>query len=259
MKLRKSNIQKLDKGIYDVLIIGGGINGAVSAASLSGKGAKVALIEQRDFAGFTSQQSSNLAWGGIKYLENHDYGLVRKLCLSRNRLIENYPSRVKEIRFYSTVEKGCRFHPAFLWLGTWVYWLFGNGFTNIPRWLSRKTVQTEEPVIATGNFYGGFEYSDAYLHDNDSRFVFQFVRTAMDRGCIAANYLESLGARREQGCWHTRARDALSGEILEIRSKVLINATGPFVDDHNKLTGERTEHRHLFSKGVHLIVPRINP
>ncbi|MBK7354753.1 glycerol-3-phosphate dehydrogenase/oxidase [Propionivibrio sp.] len=259
MKLRKSNIQKLDKGIYDVLIIGGGINGAVSAASLSGKGAKVALIEQRDFAGFTSQQSSNLAWGGIKYLENHDYGLVRKLCLSRNRLIENYPSRVKEIRFYSTVEKGCRFHPAFLWLGTWVYWLFGNGFTNIPRWLSRKTVQTEEPVIATGNFYGGFEYSDAYLHDNDSRFVFQFVRTAMDRGCIAANYLESLGARREQGCWHTRARDALSGEILEIRSKVLINATGPFVDDHNKLTGERTEHRHLFSKGVHLIVPRITP
>lgn len=257
MKLRNSNIQKLDKSVYDVLIIGGGINGAVAAAALSGKGAKVALIEQRDFAGFTSQQSSNLAWGGIKYLENHDYGLVRKLCLSRNHLIENYPSRVKEIRFYSTVEKGCRFHPLFLWLGTWVYWFFGSGFTQIPRWLSRHTVNAEEPVIATGNFYGGFEYSDAYLHDNDSRFVFQFVRTAMDRGCIAANYLESLGASREQDCWLTQARDVLSGEILEIRSKVLINAAGPFVDVHNRLTGERTEHRHVFSKGIHLIVPRI--
>ncbi|MFZ4536232.1 FAD-dependent oxidoreductase [Propionivibrio sp.] len=257
MKLRHSNIQKLDQDIHDVLIIGGGINGAVAAAALSGKGAKVALIEQRDFAGFTSQQSSNLAWGGIKYLESHEYGLVRKLCLSRNQLIENYPSRVKEIRFYSTIEQGFRFSPLFLWLGTWVYWLFGSGFTQTPRWLTRKAVNAEEPVIDTGNFCGGFEYSDAYLHDNDSRFVFQFVRSAMDRGCIAANYVASLGARFESGCWVTDARDVLTGTKLEIRSRVLINAAGPFVDDHNKLTGETTEHRHLFSKGIHLIVPRI--
>jgi 2-polyprenyl-6-methoxyphenol hydroxylase-like FAD-dependent oxidoreductase len=78
LKLRESNIQKLKQGIYDVLIIGSGINGAVSAAALSGKGARVAIIDQRDFAGFTSQQSSNLAWGGIKYLESHDYSLVRE-------------------------------------------------------------------------------------------------------------------------------------------------------------------------------------
>lgn len=259
MKLRSSNIQKLDKCVHDVLIVGGGINGAVAAAALSGKGAKVALIEQRDFAGFTSQQSSNLAWGGIKYFENHDYRLVRKLCLSRNRLIENYPSRVKEIRFYSTVERGFRFHPLILWLGTWLYWLFGNGFTQTPRWLPRNTVNREEPVIATGNFLGGFEYSDAYLHDNDSRFVFQFVRSAMDRGCIAANYVESIGARRSHDFWLTQAQDVISGDTLEIRSKVLINAAGPFVDAHNELTGERTEHRHIFSKGVHLIVPRITP
>ena len=260
MKLRDSNIGKLGQGTcYDALIIGGGINGAVAAAALSGKGAKVALIEQRDFAGFTSQQSSNLAWGGIKYLESHDYGLVRELCLSRNHLIENYPSRVKEIRFYSTIEQGFRFPPLLLWLGTWLYWLFGNGFTKIPRWLSRETINAEEPVIDTSRFHGGFEYSDAYLHDNDSRFVFQFVRSAMDRGCNAANYVESLGARREEGHWITRARDVLTGKTLEIRSTVLINAAGPFVDDHNRLTGEKTGHRHLFSKGIHLIVPRITP
>lgn len=260
MKLRDCNIEKLGQGTcYDALIIGGGINGAVAAAALSGKGAKVALIEQRDFAGFTSQQSSNLAWGGIKYLESHDYGLVRELCLSRNHLIENYPSRVKEIRFYSTIERGFRFSPLFLWLGTWVYWLFGSGFTKIPRWLSRKTINAEEPVIDTSRFHGGVEYSDAYLHDNDSRFVFQFVRSAMDRGCIAANYVESLGARRDEAGWITRARDVLTGKSLDIRSTILINAAGPFVDDHNRLTGEITEHRHLFSKGIHLIVPRITP
>ena len=259
MKLRESNIRKLDQGVYDVLIVGGGINGAVSAAALSGKGARVALIDQRDFAGFTSQQSSNLAWGGIKYLESHDYGLVRKLCLSRNHLIRSYPSRVREIRFLSTIEKGFRFHPWFLWAGTWVYWLFGNGFTRIPRLLFKPTIRREEPAIAIENAAGGFEYSDAYLCDNDSRFVFQFVRSAMDRGCIAANYVESLGARRDGDLWIARARDVIDGKAFEIRSKVLINAAGPFVDEHNQRTGEQTEHHHLFSKGIHLIVPQITP
>ncbi|MGB5834081.1 MAG: NAD(P)-binding protein [Thiohalocapsa sp.] len=82
MTLRESNIGKLRDGLYDDLIIGGGINGAVSAAALSSKGPRFALINKRDFAGFNSPQSSNLAWGGIKYLATGDLGLVRKLCLS---------------------------------------------------------------------------------------------------------------------------------------------------------------------------------
>ena len=82
MKLRESNLDKLGQRVFDALIVGGGINGAVSAAALAAQGAKVALIDQGDFAGFTSQESSNLAWGGIKYLEGFEFGLVRKLgCL----------------------------------------------------------------------------------------------------------------------------------------------------------------------------------
>ena len=72
---------------------------ASSNLALSGKGAKVALIDRGDFAGFTSQESSNLAWGGIKYLETFDFALVRELCLSRNHLIRSFPSIVQEIRF----------------------------------------------------------------------------------------------------------------------------------------------------------------
>jgi len=257
MKLRTRNIQKLQQGVYDVLIIGGGINGAVSAAALSGRGARVALIDQRDFAGFTSQQSSNLIWGGIKYLESRDYALVRTLCLSRNRLIRHYPSRIQEIRFFSTIDKGFRFHPLFLWAGAWVYWLFGNGFTQTPRLLFKRTIEREEPVVNTQNTAGGFEYSDACLRDHDARFVFQFVRSAMDCGGIAANYVESLGARREGGLWITHARDVLNDQEMHIRARVLINAAGPFVDRHNALTSEPTEHRHVFSKGIHLIVPRM--
>lgn len=72
MKLRQTNIAKLSEGVFDVLILGGGINGAVAAAALAAKGVKVALIDKGDFAGFTSSNSSNLAWGGIKYLENFE-------------------------------------------------------------------------------------------------------------------------------------------------------------------------------------------
>src|SRR3954451_15024556 len=98
MTLRRANIARIDGGLFDVLVLGGGINGAVSAAALAGRGASVALIDRGDFAGFTSQQSSNLAWGGIKYMEGLEFGLVRKLCKSRNHLIRSYPSTVQEIR-----------------------------------------------------------------------------------------------------------------------------------------------------------------
>jgi len=90
MSLRSKNIEQLKNNTFDVVIVGGGINGAVSAAALSAKGAKVALIDKGDFAGFTSSNSSNLAWGGIKYLEGHEYRLVNKLCKSRNLLMQSY-------------------------------------------------------------------------------------------------------------------------------------------------------------------------
>ena len=90
MKLRQSNLDKLQGRTFDVLIVGGGINGAVSAAALAAQGASVALIDRGDFAGFTSQESSNLVWGGIKYLEGFELGLVRKLCASRNVIVGKF-------------------------------------------------------------------------------------------------------------------------------------------------------------------------
>ena len=259
MQLRESNIDKLPNTTYDVLIIGGGINGAVSAAALAGKGLKTALIDRGDFAGQTSMHSSNLAWGGIKYMETHDFALVRKLCKSRNHLIKSYPSTVQEIRFFTTISKGFRYHPIYLWAGTWLYWLFGNCFTRIPRLFSPKQIQREESIINTDNSIGGFEYSDAYLHDNDARFVFNFIRAALNRGCVAANYVESLGATRENGEWTVQARDVIHGRKFDIRARILINACGPYVDQHNSLIGQNTVHRHAFSKGIHLIVDRLTP
>lgn len=259
MQLRERHLQTLTEVLYDVLIIGGGINGAVAAAALSGNGLNVALIDQRDFAGFTSQQSSNLAWGGIKYLETFEFGLVRQLCLSHNDLMRHYPSSVREIRFLTTIQKGFRHHPLFLWCGAWLYWLMGNGFTRRPCLLSARGIKRDEPVIETRNSIGGMEYSDAYLYDNDARFVFNFIRAALDQGCTAANYVASLGSQRINDLWHTQAQDVMTGHELSIRSRVLINASGPFVDAMNRQNGEATPHRHVFSKGIHLIVDRVTP
>lgn len=259
MDLRNRNIEQLQSEEFDVLIVGGGINGAVSAAALTARGARVALIDARDFAGFTSQQSSNLVWGGIKYMENYEFGLVAGLCKSRNELLRSFPSTVKEIRFLTTVSKGFRFHPLLMLAGTWLYWLFGRGKTRIPKLLSKGQIAKQEPLINSQNSLGGIEYSDAYLHDNDARFVFNFVRNAMDNGCIATNYVKSIGTSRDESeHWTTEAEDQVSGKKFKIKSKLLINAAGAFVDQHNKLTGVETEYSHLFSKGIHLVVPRIS-
>jgi glycerol-3-phosphate dehydrogenase len=255
--LRRSNVRRLTEGTFDVLVIGGGINGAVSSACLAARGARVALIDKADWASFTSQQSSNLAWGGIKYMETFEFPLVRKLCVSRNHLIRSYPSTVEEIRFFVVHEKGFRHGLWKLVLGTFVYWLIGSFFTKRPRMLSTGEIERDEPIVALDKSDGGFEYSDAYLHDNDARFVWNFVRGALNYGCVAANYVESLGSTREGELWVTRARDVVSGEELVVRSKVIVNACGPFVDEMNGKAKIQTSTRHVFSKGIHLIVPRI--
>ncbi|MFO8046755.1 MAG: glycerol-3-phosphate dehydrogenase/oxidase [Halomonas sp.] len=257
MQLRQNNLRKLPQRCFDVLVVGGGINGASAAAAMSGKGARVALIDKGDFAGSTSMHSSNLVWGGIKYMESGDFALVRKLCRSRNHLIKSYPSSVKEIRFLTTINKGFRHHPLVPWAGTWLYWLMGSFFTQRPHYLKPSALHNREPIIDVGSAVGGFEYSDAYLHDNDARFVFNFVRAALDFGTVAANYVEYLASRREEDVWITQARDVMTGDTFEIRSKVLINAAGPWVDQLNQRSGQSTQHHHVFSKGIHLIVPQL--
>ncbi len=257
MKLRETNLERLAKSEFDVLIVGGGINGAVSAAALAARGVRVALIDKRDFASVTSQSSSNLVWGGIKYLENGEVPLVWGLCRSRNQLMRAYPSSVREVRFFCSVEPSFRFHPAFLSAGTWVYWLMGRGFTERPRYLTVADLG-REPAVRAERFRGGVEYSDAYLVDCDARFVFQFVRSALNVGATAANYVSIEAASRgADGIWNATVEDRESGHRFTVRARVLLNAAGPYADPVNDLVGVRTSHRHVFSKGIHLIVPKI--
>ena len=197
MSQRDQNLRRLESEVFDVAIVGAGINGAVCAAAVAARGGRVVLVDSRDFAGFTSQHSSNLIWGGIKYMENYEFGLVNDLCKSRNDLLESFPSTVQEIRFLTTITKNFRFHPWIMYAGTWLYWLFGRGKTEMPRLYNAAQMKAREPLIKISDGVRGIEYSDAYLHDNDSRFVFNFVRSAVDHGAVAVNYLRSAAATRE--------------------------------------------------------------
>ena len=257
MTLREASIDRISGGLFDVLVVGGGINGAVSAAALAGRGASVALVDRGDFGGFTSQESSNLVWGGFKYLENYELPLVFGLCRSRNRLMKAYPDNIKEIGFLASLDRGAPYSPRFAGLGATAYWGIGLFGTGRPRVFDAAGVKAQEPVIDTTTVRGAIQYQDAYLIDNDSRFVFSFVRSAIEAGAAAANYVELVGAERVGDRWVCRLRDTDSGEELTTSARVLVNAAGPFVDDLNASWGLSTEHRIVYSKGIHLVVPRL--
>ena len=257
MALREAQLDRLRNGSFDVLVVGGGINGAVTAASLAGRGASVAVIDRSDFASFTSQESSNLVWGGFKYLENYEFKLVFDLCRSRNRLMKAYPDNIREISFLASLDQSSPYAPWFSALGAVGYWIIGMFGTRYPRLLSATAIEAEEPVIDTSDVRGGIEYRDAYLVDNDCRFVFSFVRSALEAGATAANYVELVSAERTGGRWTARLRDVDTGEELTTTAKVIVNAAGPFVDGLNTAWSLPTKHRIVYSKGIHLVVPRL--
>ena len=257
MALRRTQLDRLRNGTFDVLVVGGGINGAVTSAARAGRGASVALIDRGDFGHFTSQESSNLVWGGFKYLEHYELWLVFKLCRSRNRLMKAYPDNIKEISFLASLDHSSPFPPWFAGLGAFGYWAIGQFGTRYPRILNAEKIAKEEPAISTASVRGGIEYRDAYLVDNDARFVFSFVRSALEAGATAANYVTLVSADRVGHRWVAQLRDEETGEKFTTSAKVIVNAAGPFVDELNKSWGATTDNRIVYSKGIHLVVPRL--
>ncbi len=257
VSLRNANINRLRDGLFDVLVVGAGINGAVSAAALAGRGASVAMIDRGDFGSFTSQESSNLVWGGFKYLEHYELPLVFGLCRSRNRLMKAYPDNIKEIGFLAALDRTAPYSPWFAGLGAAAYWAIGLFGTKPPKVFDAERVKLEEPAIDTESLRGGIQYQDAYLIDNDSRFVYSFVRSAIEAGACVANYVELVSAERVGDRWVAHLRDVDSGEQFTTSARAIVNAAGPFVDQINRDWGLASEHRIVYSKGIHLVVRRL--
>jgi glycerol-3-phosphate dehydrogenase len=249
----RRRIDALTEDTFDLLILGGGITGAGVALDAVLRGLRVALIDKGDFACGTSCVSSKLVHGGLRYLENGDFALVFEALHERHRLLENAPHLVRPLRFVLPFYQGTRV-PAWKWrLGLMLYDLLaGAGNLRRSRSIPLAKLHREFPVLHRHGLGGGAEYYDAQM--DDARLCIEVVRTAALQGACVANYVEAVGFERHEGRIDgVRALDHLGGGELRIKSRVVLNATGPWVDAVRRLAGDDAAPLLRPTKGVHLV------
>jgi len=240
--------------LYDIAIIGGGVNGAGIARDAAGRGLKVLLCEKGDLGGATSSASTKLIHGGLRYLEHYDFKLVRHALGERERLWGIAPHIVWPLRFVLPHRKGLR--PAWLLrLGLLLYDYLGGRKLLPPA----KTLRLSRHVAGQplrDNTTLGFEYSDCWVQDN--RLVVLNARDAAMRGSDIRVRTTCTAARRSGDHWELTLDEKDGAEPQSVRSKVLVNAAGPWVDDVlNRVAGRKGPNSVRLVQGSHIIVPRL--
>ncbi|MEJ8473002.1 glycerol-3-phosphate dehydrogenase [Roseibium algae] len=239
---------------YDLVVIGGGINGTGIARDAVGRGASVLLAEMGDLAGATSSASTKLIHGGLRYLEYYEFDLVRKALKEREVLWRSAPHIAWPMRFILPHHNELR--PAWLLrLGLFLYDHLG-GRKLLP---ATKTVALDQAPFANdlkSMFKKGFEYSDCWVED--ARLVVLNARDAADRGAEILTRTKCTHARREDGIWKITLHDLGNGEDRVVTARVLVNAAGPWVADllSGVVGANRTSNVRLV-KGSHIVVPRL--
>jgi glycerol-3-phosphate dehydrogenase len=248
-------IEAFTEGTFDLCIIGGGITGAGVALDAATRGWRVALIERGDFASGASSASSKLIHGGLRYLEYGHFGLVGEALVERGRLLRNAPHLVEPLPFLLPFYTGQRVAPWQWRLGLTLYDLLA-GRENIARSrrLSRRQIQATFPSLRSSDLLGGALYYDAQM--DDARLCLAVLQTAARSGAVVANYVEAVDFEKRHGTiagvW---AKDRLSNMRWLIRSRTVLNATGPASDELCRLAGDDAAARLQPTKGVHLIAP----
>lgn len=257
---RVRHLSAMRENELDVLVIGGGIVGAGAALDAVTRGLTVGLLEARDWGSGTSSRSSKLVHGGIRYLEQLNFRLVREALVERGLLLQRIaPHLVRRVRFVYPLTRPV-FERLYIGAGMLLYDLFsytGGRPPGVPhhRHLSRRQLQRAMPSLARDAFVGGLSYYDAQV--DDARFVANLVRTAVHYGAHAASRVVVEGfVKVGERVVGVRARDALTDETFEVRARQVINATGVWTDDTQAMVGERGRFTVRASKGVHLVVPR---
>jgi glycerol-3-phosphate dehydrogenase len=257
---RVAAIERLRTEHLDVLVIGGGVVGAGSALDAATRGLTTGLIEQRDLASGTSSRSSKLVHGGIRYLEQLDFPLVREALIERGLLLQRVaPHLVHPIRFLYPL-KTPLIERVYVGAGMTLYDLFswtGGRAPGVPhhRHLTRRQLARAVPSLRRDAFVGGLVYYDGQV--DDARLVATITRTAAAYGASIATRVRSDGFLMEDGAVvGVTAHDLETGESFEIRARRVISATGVWTDDVLGTAGIEHSIRVRASKGVHLVVPR---
>jgi glycerol-3-phosphate dehydrogenase len=257
---RAAAIETLKEKELDILVVGGGIVGTGAALDAVTRGLRTGMVEARDWASGTSSRSSKLVHGGIRYLEQLDFRLVREALTERGLLLQRIaPHLVKPVRFLYPLNKRI-IERAYIGAGMLLYDIFsysGGRPPGVPhhRHLSKKQVQALMPSLAKDALIGGITYYDAQV--DDARYVSSLARTAASYGAHVASRVKVEGfikvGERVVG---VHAHDLETGETFEIRAKQVVNATGVWTDETQAMVGERGQFKVRASKGIHLVVPR---
>ncbi len=240
--------------VYDLFVIGGGINGAAIACGAADRGLEVALAEARDFAEGTSSRSSKLIHGGLRYLETYDFRLVRHALLEREILMARTPHLVWPIRLVLPHVPALR--PR---------WLIRLGLFFYDHLARRRTLPGSRMVRLAGHAFGAplkpeyrfaFAYSDC--RGDDARLVIANLLGAQARGARILPRRRVTGARREGTGWRIELTDARTGQSGTVRARALVNAAGPWVAQvaHTLKDAATARHPRLVA-GSHIVVPRL--
>lgn len=239
--------------MYDLFIIGGGINGAGIARDAAGRGLKVFLAEQNDLAQATSSSSTKLIHGGLRYLEHYEFRLVREALIEREVLLNMAPHIIWPLRFVLPHHKGLR--PRFLLrLGLFIYdHLGGRKILPGTRSIDFRKDVTGEPL--SDAYVHGYEYSDCWV--DDARLVVLNARDARARGADIHPRHKCISAERKDDHWQLRVRNSRNEEKV-ITAKVLLNASGPWVSQvlDNVIRINHSDRTRMV-KGSHIVVDKM--
>jgi glycerol-3-phosphate dehydrogenase len=255
-RAREETIARLARTGYDVLVIGGGVTGAGAALDAASRGLTVAVVEMRDWAAGTSSRSGKLIHGGLRYLEQFNFRLVREALHERSLMLEKLcPHLVKPIQFVYPLRHRV-WERAYIGAGLLLYdTLGGAGAVPRHRHLTRRAVRSLSPGLKPDNLAGALTFYDAQV--DDARHTLELVRTAAATGADVCSALKVVGLTKKDGAVvGARLHDLEADRTFEVAARQVINATGVWSDKIQAMAGGRPIFSVQASKGVHILVPR---
>jgi glycerol-3-phosphate dehydrogenase len=258
----KRDLSKLSESKFDLAIIGGGINGAAVAREAALRGWNVALVEARDFASGTSSRSSKLIHGGLRYLEQGDFRLVREARKERRLLMKLAPHLVRPLPFLLPIYHDDPYYPLKIRLGLSIYdWMGNAGPEDRHHLCSPSETLQHLPALTPNGLRAGALYYDS--ETDDARLTLENVLDAAELGAVAVNHTElrgfSTSGAGEKRVEIAEIEDRLSGRKYELAARFWVNAAGPWVDAVRSLLPDYDGSRTIrTTKGIHVILPLVS-